>query len=562
MQLAACRTADPADDRANRRPTHRLKIASFWLFGLFAAVMAAAFSLDQPRQGLASIVRLLRSPPVAEPGQLERYWGLAEARTEGDSLYAPSAQLLCEVESQYYQSGKGGGWRREARRSFQTGAPTLALPDGRVLSIANRGAHFAPFVGTPPGAVLEARYRALYPHFRGPRMFQQCLRSGPVYVDGCIRPPVGTELPSFERCDDAPAVTLTDGPRRLRMAEYARTLAFALCISSVALAGLILFLLTRWRGSSSEAGLSLAVGLAPRGLAGVQADPDKTRREWLGLLPWLLVPACVWGLAACTAVPQALGWAALCAVLPALIVHDAAKRRAKLTGLVQTLDQRPTSPLGAAEGELVELAVRVATNAPVQTAPLGQDQVAHVSLEIWQRVVRGSGKSSQVHFDAYHRSSPFGRELAIEDSTGHGTLDLTDAFLDFPARQVLAHPADFSPPIRALIGVQSGDFLVRESVLRPGDALFVMGPVRRTLDPHGQGRGAAYRAVPTRARVASDADDDRERFPLFVHAGTEQSLRAALQRGVARERLAVRVLSSSMGIAGVVVTALVLACLV
>lgn len=554
MKLGPCRTADPADDRSNRSWKHRAKSLLLGFVVLCFGLAVLGFMFGEPRRDFGTLARLMTSPDPSVHG--ERFWGRAEVRVDGASLYDPSANLLCDVQSQHYQSGKNGGWKEDARTSLQTGTPTLTLEDGRTLPLLNLGVRLEPFAGNTPSSALEARYRATYPAFRGPRMFEQCLRSGPVFVDGCIQPRADGEV--FTSCAGEPLV-ITQGPRRLRIAEYARHLAYVFGLATLILGGLIWFVAERLRGRSSEAGLSLAVGLAPRGLGGVQADDVKKRADLLKLAPLGLVPICFWALAAVTSIPASSGFLGLCAVAPIVVAIHAARRGGFIRRLLRAIVLRPTSPLAAAEGDLVELAVRVSTDAPLQRAPLSGELVAHASIQVWERVVRGSGRSSSVHFDYTYHGTVFGTELPIEDASGRGSLDLRDAILDFPARDTVAAAFDYPAELRASARLGAGDFLVRESVLRRGDPIFVMGPVRRSADPstHGQ---FAYRAMPTKARVGPSDDDGTEHFPLFVHMGTERTILASLRRGIVRERIATVGLHVLSALAGAALVALAICC--
>ncbi|RYE81936.1 MAG: hypothetical protein EOO75_21440, partial [Myxococcales bacterium] len=301
-----------------------------------------------------------------------------------------------------------------------------------------------------------------------------------MFVDGCLTGAVDDSLPVLDRCTDEKALVLTQGPRRSRLASLARGVAFALGLAAAALAGALWLTIQRLRGHSSEAGLALAVGLAPRGLGGVASLAARRRMNWLRLAPWALVPIGFWLLAAASLVPAALGWASLGLVAPVVLASLASRRRAQIAELRQAILHRPTSGLASAEGDLVELAVRVSPGAPVRPALLDERPAAHCSLQIWQRVVRGSGRNRSVHYEHVYSGIGFGAELPIEDATGQGTLDLSEAILDFPAQQTVAPWRELPAGVRTMTDVVVGEYLVRESVVRPGEPLFVMGPVRRT----------------------------------------------------------------------------------
>jgi hypothetical protein len=557
-KLHACRTADPADDRARTKGFALLgKILLAIACGLFVVVLFT-FGLGEFVTDVAVVGRLLRSPPPvgAESG---RVWGRALANVSGVDPFVTSAHVVCDAQSQYYVSGKGGGWREEARKSFQTGYPTVTLEDGRTLEIAGDRTRFEPYRGTPPTSELAALYRRRGPAFRGPRIYEQCLQRGEVFVDGCVNAGGDKIVP----CSDQGYLTITQGKRRLRMVERVRSPAVALCLFGILWTGIVAILAQRMRGRSSEAGIGLAVGLAPRGLGGVRVADGKTKRKrWLRHLPAALVPLAFAVLCAVTACPAPLFWASVCLLPLALGALEPLHRLRTLRALLQAVVDRPTSALASAEGDVVELAVRVAPNAPIIAAPLTGRPAAHVSIQVWQRVVRQSGRSTKVVFEFVYAGNFFGDALPIEDETGGGTLDLGEAILDFHAQETIATSAEFADALRERTQMGGGDFLVRESILQPGEWLYVLGPVRRTLDATSEG-SFAYRAAPTKARVSPhDDESDEERHPLFVHAGTEQTLLEAIKSGIARETTFSWMLGAAAVLVGGWLAMLTLVCLI
>lgn len=524
---------------------------------LAMAVFLAVQGLPAVGQDLSTIARLLRhGPPADDPSA--RVWGRAQAETLGESPFDARNHVVCDVQSQYWKSGKNGGWREEYRQSFQAGYPTVTLEDGRVLEIGGENTRFEPYVGTPTGA-REKRYRQNGLGFRGPRLFEQCLQSGEIFVDGCVNAD-GTRIVP---CSDRETLWLTAGKRRLRLAEHVKRPAIALAVFAVGLLLLIVLLAKQTRGRSSEAGIGLAVGLAPRGLGGVRVSVGNGElKRWLRYAPALALPAMVALLCNVSACPSPLFWASLALLPLALGPLEPVAQLRKLHTLLRTVLDRPTSALATAEGDTVELAVRVAPNAPTLLAPLSKRRAAHVSLQVWERVIRSSGRNKTVVFEFVYAGIFFGDTLLIEDESGGGSLELGEAILDFTAGESIATSSEYSRELRERTGMTGGDFLVRESLLEPGDPLFVIGPVRRTLDAASEGR-FAYRAAPTKARVspAEGPGDPAERHPLFVHAGTERSLLDAIHDGIARETIFAWALGGSAVLVALGLSALTLVCL-
>lgn len=556
LQLHPCRSADPANDRARKNLAARFGWFAVGACFVLVGSMMLVTGWRAVSRDLGVITRLLhRTAPDDGSG---RVWGRALATVGGASVFTPGANLVCDVQTQSYVSGKNGGWRENGRQSFLSGYPEVTLEDGRTLAMAGERIRFEPFVGTAPTSSLDARYRRDARNLQGTRLAAQCLEPGEVFVDGCVN--AGGDL--LVPCSDRGVVTVTQGKRRLRLAEHVQAPAVAACFVAVAFTVLLAVLAHRLRGRSSEAGAALAVGLAPRGLGGVAvADVTTKRRRWLRLAPALLLPAAMGALCRFTACPAGLFWGSVCLLPLVLGAFEPRARLRTLRTMLRAVIERPTSGLASAEGDVVELAVRVAPDAPTVRAPLGGELAAHVTLQVWERVVRTSGRSTTVSFEFLHSGTYFGGVVPVRDETGGGTLDLDDAILDFEARQVIGTSSEFSREVRDRTQIGGGDFLVRESILQPGDPLYVLGPVRRTADPTARGQ-FAYRAAPTTARVSPrDDESEAERHPLFVHAGTEATLQSALHAGITRETTFSWSFAVAAVLMGATLTALTVLCL-
>lgn len=536
-RLLPCRSGDPADDRANRSlRAYAATVGTVVVLLLFASLLVLG---GNPARDLATLLRLHGAPP--NPTQ---FWGTAEA-------HVSSADGLCDVQSQHYRSGKGGGWKEEARASFIHGSPLLTLSDGREVALGK--GRFEPYEG---GELLDdldghrdAHYRERNPAFRGPLLYEQCMLAGTVYVDGCVHEDPEGGPPRLERCSSRP-LALTQGNGGARKAEHARPVAYSSAALVVLLGVAIWMLVARLRGRSAESGLTFIMD----GAKAPKHDP-----LWRRSLPLLLVPSALFSLCAGTVLPFGIAILGSAALIPSVMAVAARQRRAAIARWKASIEERPTSSLAGAQGDLVELSVHIGQDAPIAPAPLSGALVAHASIQVWERVVRRNGKNTSVEFEYVLENTPIGNELPVHDSSGRGTLALDDAIHDFGAVQQLADITELPPAVRALIARAYGTFLVREATLRRGDPLFAMGPVQRVADPHAPDQ-FAYRAAPTRAHVAPSLHFGEEYVPLFVHAGTERSLLDMLSSGMQRERAAILAGWGLTALAYVGVLFLALAC--
>lgn len=536
MKLTPCRSSDPVNDRALRdvRGTNAVR----WAL-LVAVVMLAVplLILYDVSDDVAAMTRLVNAPPADTSAAAVPYWGSASAVAAGAG--AGGANAVCDVQSQYYKSGKNGGWRQEARASWVRGSPRVLLADGREVVMGETATQFVPLRASEAPPARAEGYRRANAELKAQRIVEQCLTAGPVFVDGCLTAGEHGAPATLHACAGRGALTLTPGTRRDRLAEHARGPGAALGFVAFGLTVAVLVVASRLRGASAEASLGLAALPSQLGgrLPAAERRPGWRLRLALGAVP-LTIPPALLVLVLTTPVPAQVFFAGLGVLVPYVGALYLLAERRTVRALERALTERPTASLDAAEGAVVELAVRVASEAPLIEAPLTGRRVAHVWLKIWRRVVTGSGRKIKSRFEVVHTSSPSGASLPIADATGAGSLDLTGALHDVAAVQTRCSAAELPEAVRRLADVTAGDFVVREAVLVPGDPLYVLGPVQRTADPETQ--RFTYRSGSTAARVASG----ESQLPLFVHGGTEQTLLGALRRARRREGLAFVVLAT------------------
>lgn len=525
--LSACRTADPIDDRLVNRARDWM-IRGFVLLTIAAVLISLGVAVvTRNERAVTNTLRLLRpSPSIEEATRASRespqpFWGYAYAGAMGSSPFDETSNgALCDVQTQYFLSGKNGGWRTERRNSFSAGKPLLTFGDEThaVVIDPRSRVEMTPLRPTEQvGARDESRYRQSLYATTGSRLQVQCLQEGKIFIDGCI------DSNELGGCPDGRVLVITQGRLGERLAIEGLPFAYAVLILLLILCTGSVLLLQVLRGHSAETSLAHALSTRP--------TAPQSLRKYLRFaalpLPFVLL---VW----LTPLPAAVSYAWGAVMATAMLAQNLWGKRAKLLSQIAVIDAHPTTPLAHAEGEQVELQVRVKQDAPTQRAPLSGQQATHASLQIWQRMVVSSGRSSKVEYTFLFSKVLFGEKVPIVDASGDGMLDLSDAFLDFSAAQRMAWSASQVPTeLHAMLNLQSdGAYLLRESLLQPGEALYVLGPVQRERSAD---MSVNYRAAPSTARVTADDGTPYQSSPLFVHAGTELSLLDRLHRAVRRE---------------------------
>lgn len=492
-----------------------------------AAVARRALREATSTQGV--LHRLLREP-TADDLARGRAWGVGTLRTADG---AP----LCYVERQHYVSGKNGGWRTDSW-AWIGDAPTVDLgPASHGLNL--RAVDFDPL--EPDVVGDEAPYRARVRFNPGGRLRARCVAAGErVFADLCVGP-----LGAAGSCADGSPSVLTRGPGgpAARVRSHANNAAAGLTGVLIAAALLALY---AWRaarvGPVADALVAWNPAPPPPSRAGVWAA--------LGLAVAFALAVCLVYATASSATPYYVGGYAFAAVAlgaAAVGLVLAAGRRRTLLRAIEPVDAAETARLARVGEGMAELEVRVRPDAPTANFP-GLPPCAWLRVEV--KRILGSGRSQRTYV---LRSRSWPDTVPVEDETGAGLVDLADTALDLRAvsfhasgdearalLQTLA-PTPFGSTGAEQDAVLSID--VEASYLAPGEALYLLGHIRRVEDPNAS---TTYRAMGT-LPVISAASDRR----LIAHAGRE----ATLRRGLSRERAYLAAASGVVGGLGVALTA-------
>ena len=469
-------------------PTHGTGRVGNALINFFLAFLAAGLLLGCATVAVRSmraatspagvLRRLLRDPTEVDVAA-GRTWGPATLRTS-------DAGPLCFVERQHYVSGKNGGWRTDSWA--WTGAdPMLEL--GRVTFRRNLQA--LAFDPREPAVVAdEAVHRARINFAPGGRLRAQCLYDGTsAFADLCVAPGAHTA----GRCADDSATTLTlgHGSPAARVRKHANSAAAGLTAALVAAALLAAYV---WR--------ALRRGAIVEALGAWSRAP----------LPGSRAPM----------------WVGLGAAVAAGLVA-ANDRRRKVTRAIEPVEAAETSRLARVGEGMAEIEVRVRADAPTAEVP-SVGSFAFVRVDV-KRAVAVGRSVTLVHL---HTAS-WPATVPVEDPSGVGLLDPADATLDLRARFVQASGAAAVALLDRLAQTPFGrtgaeqdpnvSIEVEVSYLLPGDALYLLGHIRRVEDPSAS---TTYRAMGTLPVITAT-----EGAQLAVHAGRE----ATLLRGLATERV-------------------------
>lgn len=229
------------------------------------------------------------------------------------------------------------------------------------------------------------------------------------------------------------------------------------------------------------------------------------------------------------------------AVLALVVRH----RRKNLDRALAPVLEAQTVPLRDARGGVVELAVSVRDGAEPARGVL--DGAAHAWVDLRVDETCQQGKSQVTN--AYRRRC-WPECVPVVDDSGEGWLDLTHAELDLRSTvrffkegsNATLSAAIAASPVGALRSSSAHvHWVVEQSVLDPGERLYVLGQCRRVENPKGAG---SYRADSTMPVVGGSAD-----ARIIVHAGTERSL----LRSIGLERTYLDLLTA--GLAGVALSA-------
>lgn len=455
------------------------------------------------------VYRLRRRPTEAE-GARGLVWGPTRWR---DSAAAASAPVFCVVEHQREVPGRlGPRWETDYRGRWAS--PGLRVHgDGGAwgLAVAPEAVFFS-----PPRWVASERGRALLPDVpTGGRVFEACVTEGAaVFVDGCR---AGDTLGA---CRGVRSLVLTEGsvarPRvqRLVVAALARVFEAALIFF------LILTPLAHRFGQPGWVELLVSLGDldAPRAVS--PRWVELLRRS--GLLH--AVPAGE-GVSRAWAVAVTGLRLLRFAVYGAFEAYNAWAQAQKVGAALRYVDGLSNTALATAPMGVCAVELRVADGAAL--VPGGASGAARA-------MVMGAVEV----FDPRHWMGPrvsagvfgFPQQIDVVDAAGTaGRLDVSRCGCDL--RCVVAqHRADEEAGVWAQFGALTqafalplkGRFELELSYVDRGESLFVLGPVHRRRG------GGAYREgdVPVIALP--------ELGFSFLHAGTRESLLAALRRARAR----------------------------
>ncbi len=482
--------------------------ASAALFFLMGCAALARRALREVTSHDGVLHRLLREPSAADVA-LGRDWGVGTLRTTDG---AP----LCYVERQHYVSGKNGGWRTDSW-AWMGDDPTVDLgPASHGLD--SRALDFDPL--EPDVVSDEAPYRARVRFNPGGRLRAQCVAAGdPVFADLCLGP-----LGGAGRCADGSPSVLTRGPGgpAARVRRHASNAAAGLTAAYLAAALLALY---GWRAARVGAVADALVGWNP-------APPPASRKgAWaaIGLTVGLALAVCLFYATASAATPHYVGGYAFAAVALGAAAAGlvlASGRCRKVLRAIEPVDAAEASCLAQVGDGMAELEVRVQPDAPTADFP-GLAPCAWLRVEV-KRIV-GSGRS---HHAYVLRSRSWPDTVPVEDETGVGLVDLTNTALDLRAVSFHASGDEARGLLQTLAATPFGStgaeqdavlsIDVEASYLTPGEALYLLGHIRRVEDPNA---ATTYRAMET-LPVISAASDRR----LVAHAGREATLRRALSR--------------------------------
>jgi len=503
-------------------PTHGTGRVGNALINFFLAFLAAGLLLGCATVAVRSmraatspagvLRRLLRDPTEVDVAA-GRTWGPATLRTS-------DAGPLCFVERQHYVSGKNGGWRTDSWA--WTGAdPMLEL--GRVTFRRNLQA--LAFDPREPAVVAdEAVHRARINFAPGGRLRAQCLYDGTsAFADLCVAPGAHTA----GRCADDSATTLTlgHGSPAARVRKHANSAAAGLTAALVAAALLAAYV---WRALRRGAIVEALGAWSRAPLPGSRAP------MWVGLGAAVAL-ACAAAIAVATArtvIPHYVSGYVFAAFVLAAVAAGlvaANDRRRKVTRAIEPVEAAETSRLARVGEGMAEIEVRVRADAPTAEVP-SVGSFAFVRVDV-KRAVAVGRSVTLVHL---HTAS-WPATVPVEDPSGVGLLDPADATLDLRARFVQASGAAAVALLDRLAQTPFGrtgaeqdpnvSIEVEVSYLLPGDALYLLGHIRRVEDPSAS---TTYRAMGTLPVITAT-----EGAQLAVHAGRE----ATLLRGLATERV-------------------------
>ena len=535
-------------ERTRAEGSDKPRTAQDWVFIVLGALigLAVGIGLAVPLiDEVPELLRLYQTPAHFEGTVGSPVWGVARLRpAETPTALGP----FCEVLHEHYVSGKGGGWRMDDDWIFRT-SPGVEFPNGKHLPIS---VQHASMPGTPyqiATAAEEAEVRSRAPGIAtGGRVRLRCARSdAPVFVDGCIilEDPAGASSSSSSSSSSgsrAPVPTLGPCPAVPRLAFFRQVVARTPLAVTAALPGgdphafrlrdAVAMIPGRFGLLASVVAFPLFLWLRGRrgwGMIEVlrahHRRPEKSRALPVGIaVAGLLIATLILG-----NVTFEITWmSAVGSLVPpvffALIAAWMSRMAVDVDALLTPTEALPTTPLASAAGEEVELAVHVASDAPVHPSLLGERRYAFSRVTVWE--TRPQGKSTVTNI-VFAQATP--ETIPLVDRSGRGELYTQDC-----AFNLLCEERDNVPPALAKV-VHPGPSLtyrVREESLLPGEALYLLGSVAQETDGCDRQDGGGYRNVASHAVLRGAPAK-----PLLVVAGTEAALVGALRPAVARFRV-------------------------
>lgn len=439
---------------------------------------------------------------------------------------------LCVVEHQHYVSGKNGGWRTDGTwRVGESARITATLgPDAPSTTASSRPVDPSTLQFDPRRVVVadndrEAEFRVRCAGLpEGGRVVSQCARAGAtVFFEGCV-----DAMGALGGCANGEglAITTGDGTPQRRVDAHANSVAASIS------GGMLLAVLLMLYGLYVLRARPLAAAL-------LRWNPPRQEVSYVApILALVAVTGAAWAISVTRSLDAArdsardvptFGYAMGVTVIAfalgmAIWAWD---RRRKLVLAMEPVERSETSRLARTAPGVAELAVRVRKDAPTVQVP---DHPPHAFVQVEVREAVRRGRSVNM---VPLRTASWPAQLAVEDPSGQGMLELTHAEFDLratfrtvsgdAAQELLRKLADTPFSLVTSRTYESTPTLeVEVSYLDPGESVYLLGNARRMEDPEAQ---STYRAMGT-VPVIGGAPDAR----LIVFAGSERSLLTVLGR--------------------------------
>lgn len=436
---------------------------------------------------------------------------------------------LCKVEHEHYQScGKHYCWRQQ--EGFRNASGTLTvewssspLPATMVLDSA-----FHEEAWSFPGIVVDSSRAESWKHlaqkhnlgfsedsFHGPssdRIVEYCADTGdPIYLSACLSP---TNPNRLERCPgEADYGVVYDGDDQAARDDGADEIAgyvgggiFALLVAALA-----------WVRTKKP----IVEGLEDR------AAPHKRGLGWAwGILG--VAPAVGLGALMITAQHPPSSYASGRGGFAIAIIATAAwfffmmtrlRYRGNLLAALQPVLATERKPLAQASGT-TELSVKAKLRDGGVRAFIGDDVVAYSEITIWETYSAGKNVNKQVLLTSRQRN-----EVGVTDESGDGTLDLRRSILDVELREQRLRalsPRYAERGVVVSMHPRHIEYVVKESVIKDGESLFVFGDVSGIALQSDEGGYRTVRGSPTLG--GADA------APVLVYSGSQRGLVDMLSR--------------------------------